>query len=188
MTPKKPLPPPPIKTEVQSDQESSNSVDKSEETNSNVVAREINNNQEDQKLKRPSKKSRGRRRSKGWNKKKRRTISNTSKKEEQVSEIKTPTKGKKRKQINDTDEEQLDIKKNEQTSQNKDVISTPIDEELFNDDNLPIALRRSRRTRKAPTNEPPPAISSPTKSISQVRDNTAHRKLSCIFRLQLKRN
>lgn len=71
----------------------------------------------------------------------------------------------------DTDEEQLDKKKNEQTSQTKDINPIPMDEELLNDDNLPIALRRSKRSRKVPTNEPPPAISSPTKSTSQVRDN-----------------
>ena len=171
-----------MKSEVQSDQESSNSLDKvsqhstipsSEDTTVNVSAQEINNNQEDKQLK----KARGRRKSKNWNKKKRRTVSNPPppvlKKEEQ--EIKTPTKGRKRKHIIDTDEDSQSTKKNEQTSQKKEIEDIPFDEELLNDDNLPIALRRSRRTRKAPTNEPPSITSSPTKSTSQVSDELSMR-------------
>jgi len=73
LTPKKSRPPPPIKTETQSDDESLNSqrsrVVSSEDTNQNILPQEINNNQEDKQLKKsPSKKSR-RRKSKNWNKK-----------------------------------------------------------------------------------------------------------------------
>lgn len=158
-----------MKNEVQSEEESSNSVDKISQhstipLSADVVAQEINNNQEDKQLK----KSRGRRKSKNWNKKKRRQVSNPPppKKEE----IKTPSKGRKRKHIIDTDDESQTTKKNEQTSQKKEIEDIPFDEELLNDDNLPIALRRSRRARKAPTTPSPAVISSPTKSISQVRD------------------
>lgn len=165
--------PPPMKTEVPSnEEESSNSVDKISQHSTipssedvNTVAQEINNNQEDKQLK----KSRGRRKSKNWNKKKRRTVSNPPpvKKEE----MKTPTKGRKRKHIIDTDDESQTTKKNEQTSQKKEIEDIPIDDELFNDDNLPIALRRSRRARKPPPTPAPAVTSSPTKSISQVRNS-----------------
>ncbi len=163
---------------MQSDQESSHSADKhsqrsravsSEDTNPNALAQEINNNQEDKQLKSSSKKTRGRRKSKSWNKKKRRTISNTSKKDDHVQEVKTPTRGRKRKQINDNEEELQDKKMNEETSQDKPSNSIPVDDDLQNDDSLPIALRRSRRTRRAPTNEPPSVTSSPAKPLSQVR-------------------
>ncbi len=94
------------------------------------------------------------------------------KKEEPIPEIKTPTRGRKRKQIIDTDEEQIVAKKNEQTtSQKRDITPILIDEEVLNEDNLPIALRRSKRTRKVPTNEPSPATSSATKSAPQVSNN-----------------
>ena len=165
-----------MKNEVQSEEESSNSVDKtsqhstipsSEDINANVVAQEINNNQDDKQLKKP----RGRRKSKNWNKKKRRAVSNPpAKKEEPKEEIKTPPKGRKRKHIIDTDDESQTTKKNEQTSQKKEIEDIPFDEELLNDDNLPIALRRSRRARKAPPTPSPAVTSSPTKSVSQVRD------------------
>ncbi|UJR13904.1 hypothetical protein I4U23_000910 [Adineta vaga] len=175
-------PPPVIKTEVHSDQESSNSGDKTdrrspvpstEQTNANVARQEINNNQEDEELKSPTRKSRTRRKSATWSKKKRRTISNTSKKdeqEEQQQEIlptKSPTKGRKRKQIIMDDEDIPVTKKNDETSQDKDNIPILMDDDS-NCNDLPIALRRSRRVRKAPTTELPSITSSPTKSASQV--------------------
>jgi hypothetical protein len=118
-------------------------------------------------MKSPSKKSRGRRKSTNWNKKKRRTMSNTSKKDDHVQEVKpkTPTKSRKRKQMTDNEEEIQEKVKNDETSH--DIIQIPVDDDLNND--LPIALRRSRRTRKAPTNETPSVTSSPVKSVSQVR-------------------
>ncbi|CAF4475331.1 unnamed protein product, partial [Rotaria sp. Silwood2] len=177
---KKSLSPSLIKNEIQSDEESSNSVDKngqrsrivsSEDTNLNDLPQEINNNQEDKQLKSPSKKSRGRRKSTNWNKKKRRTMSNTSKKDEHEHEIqtlKTPTKGRKRKQLTDNEEEVQDTKKNDEASQDKDINQIPLDDESNNNEDLPIALRRSRRIRKAPTNELPSVTSSPAKSVSQT--------------------
>ncbi|CAF3493871.1 unnamed protein product [Adineta steineri] len=171
-----------VKTEVPSDHESTHSDEKngqrsrivsSEDTNPNVISQEINNNQEDKELKSPpTKKSRGRKKSATWSKKKRRTISNTSKKnddnnEQDIQTIKTPTKGRKRKQIIDDD---IDIKKNDETSQDKDILNQiPIDDDLIFKDDLPIALRRSRRVRKPPTNEQIPSVtSSPAKSVSQT--------------------
>ncbi|CAF3966078.1 unnamed protein product, partial [Rotaria sp. Silwood1] len=184
INPKKILSPPMIKDEIQSDEESLNSADKngqrsrmisSEDTNLNELPQEINNNQEDKELKRSSKKSRGRRKSTNWNKKKRRTMSNTSKKDEHEHEheILTPkisTKGRKRKQLTDNEDDiQDNIKKNDETSQDKDINQIPLDDESNNNEDLPIALRRSRRIRKVPTNELPSVTSSPTKSVSQVR-------------------
>ncbi|CAF1440883.1 unnamed protein product [Rotaria sp. Silwood1] len=178
---KKILSPPMIKDEIQSDEESLNSADKngqrsrmisSEDTNLNELPQEINNNQEDKELKRSSKKSRGRRKSTNWNKKKRRTMSNTSKKDEHEHEILTPkisTKGRKRKQLTDNEDDiQDNIKKNDETSQDKDINQIPLDDESNNNEDLPIALRRSRRIRKVPTNELPSVTSSPTKSVSQT--------------------
>ncbi len=179
-TPKKSLSPPRIKNEIPSDHESTNSGDKtgprspivsSEDTNQIILPQEINNNQEDKELKSPSKKCRGRRKSATWSKKKRRTVSNTSKKDDNEQEIltpKTPTKGRKRKQIIDNEDEIQDIKKNDETSQDKDTNQIPIDDESMYTDDLPIALRRSRRVRKAPTSELPSVTSSPAKSVSQV--------------------
>lgn len=181
------MPPPVIKNEIQSDQESTNSDDKNvqrsrvlspEDTNPTEVAQEINNNQEDKELKSPSKKSRGRRKSTHWNKKKRRTASNTSKKEEHEhesepeQETQTPkasARGRKRKQMTDNEDETQDTKMNEEASQDKHITHIPLDDESINNEDLPIALRRSRRIRKAPTNELPSVTSSPAKSVSQVR-------------------
>ena len=172
-------PAPVVKNEVHSDQESSNSVDKTdrrlpaesiEESSADVVSQEINNNQEDEELKSPSKKVRSRRKSATWSKKKRRTISHTPKKEQQQPEVlpnKSPVKGRKRKEIiMDEDDVQV-AKKNDETSQDKDTIPILMDDDS-NCNDLPIALRRSRRVRKPPTNELPAITSSPTKSASQV--------------------
>ena len=178
--PKKSLSPPVVKNEISSDQESTHSAGKtsqrlriisSEDTNPNILPQEINNNQEDKELKSPAKKGRVRRKSATWSKKKRRTMSNTSKKDDNEQEIvtlKTPTKGRKRKQIIDNEDEILDIKKNDETSQDKETNQIPIDDESMYTDDLPIALRRSRRVRKAPTSELPSVTSSPAKSVSQV--------------------
>ncbi|CAF3897837.1 unnamed protein product [Rotaria magnacalcarata] len=169
-----------IKNEVQSHGESLNSVDKngersrvvsSEDANPMELAREINNNQEDKELKSPTKKSRGRRKSSNWNKKKRRTMSNTSKKDEPEPEIqtpKTPMKGRKRKQLVVDANEIEDTKRKEETSQDKDTTQILLDDELNINEDLPIALRRSRRARKAPINELSSTTSSPTKSVSHT--------------------
>ncbi|CAF1081741.1 unnamed protein product [Adineta ricciae] len=172
-------PAPVVKNEVHSDQESSNSDDKTdrrlpdesiEDTSANVVSQEINNNQEDEELKSPSKKVRSRRKSATWSKKKRRTISHTPKKEQQQSEVlpnKSPIKGRKRKEIiMDEDDVQV-AKKNDETSQDKDTIPILMDDDS-NCNDLPIALRRSRRVRKPPTNELSAITSSPAKSTSQT--------------------
>ena len=177
-SPKKPFTLTLVKTELPSDHESTTSVDKngqrsrvasSNETNpvgsSQEEKQEINNNQEDRK----AKKSRGRRKSSKRGKKKRRTTSTPAKKTdaEQESLPKPIAKGKKRKQMTDTEEHVPEKEKNDEASQN--VHPVPMDEEFLNDDSLPIALRRSRRTRKAPTSELPSVTSTPTKSIPPVR-------------------
>jgi hypothetical protein len=69
----------------------------------------------------------------------------------------------------DNEDEIQDTKKNDETSHNKDTNQLPMDDQSNNNDDLPIALRRSRRTHKAATNEPPSVTSSPAKSVSQVR-------------------
>lgn len=177
-SPKKPFTLTIVKTELPSDHESTTSVDKngqrsrvasSNETNpigsSQEEKQEINNNQEDRK----AKKSRGRRKSSKRGKKKRRTTSIPAKKTdaEQESLPKPIGKGKKRKQMTDVEEDTPEKEKNDEASHN--VHPIPMDDEFLNDDSLPIALRRSRRTRKAPTSELPSVTSTPTKSVPPVR-------------------
>lgn len=148
-------------------------------------------------MKSPTKKSRTRRKSATWSKKKRRAISNNSKKdkdeheqekvqEQTISPTKSPTKGRKRKHIIMDDDDDIPLtKKNDETSQDKDTIPILMDDDS-NCNDLPIALRRSRRVRKAPTTELPSVTSSPTKSTSQVslkeiKDNTYKIKFNVFF-------
>jgi len=164
-----PSPPPvvSVKAEAHSDEESTNSHEKtpqhsSDEANSNVQTQEINNNQEETTVK---KSARGRRKSKKRKSKSKSKQPAAAKDETTVKPV--AAKGRKRKQIvDDANESIADTKKNDETSQDKPMSSIAIDDELFQDDSLPIALRRSRRTRKPPstTSSPvKPVVPSPTK-------------------------
>lgn len=172
-----------VKTELDSENESSCSAEKNGErsraeslTETNQIGssqeekQEINNNQPMKKRK----KTRGRRKST----KKRRSNSSPIKKEEkqQPAVVKT----KKRKQIVEEEKTNNDEKiENSLPSQESQSIN--IEEENFNDDNMPIALRRSKRVRKPATTEIPLVTSSPTKSLTQVTSKSMRKRIRSFF-------